>query len=121
MRLWLLLPPRFSSKGPRYDAVLDDGERVVENSLTPLLDAARVLHARGYTGRLELWDRTRRSPRMAVDITAAAGLTVEETRTTGPRFRRWRPFPGVRGRPISADPLPKAAQCAEDQPAAGGR
>lgn len=102
-RVWLLLPPRASSRGPRYDVLLDTSECLVSGSLTPLLDGARALLARGITGHLELWDASCPYPRMWGDVETLARLTVEESKTVGPRFAGWRPFAGLRGEVKTAD------------------
>src|SRR4051812_48252108 len=94
--------PRFSSRGSRYDVRLRadgehvhgdvNGEVIVTGSLVPFFNAARALVARGITGRLEMWDVEGSYPRLAGDIANVARLAIEETETTGPKVRHWRPF-----------------------------
>jgi glycosyl hydrolase family 25 len=59
--------------------------------------ACRVLMARGITGPFE----TRKSgidyACMRGDIETIAGLTLEESSTKTPRFKRWQPHPTLRG------------------------
>src|SRR5690242_10863323 len=76
-RIYLELPLRYSSRGPRYSARLGrpDGELIVIDTLTPFFDSARALRPRGLTGRLEMWDSERPYPRMSGDIEALAKLT----------------------------------------------
>lgn len=105
LRVYLELPPRSSSRGPRYDVHLGtaDGELLVRASLTPLLDAARILCGREQSGRIEMWDSEHPHARMSGAIETLAGLKVIENETEGPRLARWRPFPAVRGPPETAD------------------
>jgi hypothetical protein len=72
----------------RFEARLTDpnGELIVESSRTPLLDSARVLKARGKTGKLEMWGGSPPKLRMSAEIAEAAKLTVWEDGETGPRF-----------------------------------
>jgi hypothetical protein len=72
--------------------VLFDGKLLVENSRVPELDACRALLAMGISGELTLCDGKTGKRRSIVDIEGAVKLTVEENNTTGPRFRKWRPF-----------------------------
>src|SRR5438046_2192148 len=95
VRIYLDLPPRHSSRGPRYTSRLGSpaGEVIVTNTLTPLYVSARVLLTRGITGRLEMWDAKRSCARMAGDIAKLAKLRVEESETISPTVRRWKAFP----------------------------
>ena len=78
-------------EGPMYSAH-HDGSEIVAMTRQPLLDGARVLQARGFTGPVELWDDTRPFPRMRSTVEAAAELTVQENEKTSPRFMKYRPF-----------------------------
>ncbi len=69
--------PRRSSKGPLFDANYE-GLVIVVGSTEPCLAAARVLKARGRTGRLEMWDTFLPYCRFHTDIDRAAGMTIEE-------------------------------------------
>jgi hypothetical protein len=66
-----------SSKGPLFNASYE-GQIIVVGSTEPCLDAARILKARGISGRLEMWDAVLLYCRFHVDIEKAAGLTVRE-------------------------------------------
>jgi hypothetical protein len=66
-----------------------EGKLIVAASREPLLDACRVLLARGLSGPVEMWDRLRSFPRLQITIEIGADLTVEES-GAGPRFRKWR-------------------------------
>jgi len=80
----------YGRTGAKY-RVTDEGGRVlVARSRDPEFDAARVLLAEGATGRLEIWRASATDAAMYLDI-EAAGLTVEETTTKGPRLVKWRP------------------------------
>ena len=68
---------RRSSKGPFFDASYE-GQIVVIGSTEPCLDAARILKARGLSGRIEIWDRVLPYCRFHADIVKAAGMTVRE-------------------------------------------
>ncbi|QIG48807.1 hypothetical protein G5V57_14365 [Nordella sp. HKS 07] len=70
----------FGARGPRYQVRMNkpDGMIIVESTREPLFAAARVLLARGITGKLELWDFTRSFCRMQGDIERLARLTVAE-------------------------------------------
>jgi hypothetical protein len=76
-------------QGLLYDAEYD-GEVICTSTLTPFLDACRVLQARGLSGPAEMWDAVRPYPRMKSTIEAAAKLTVTDV-GYGPTFRKWRP------------------------------
>jgi hypothetical protein len=88
-------------RGPQY-SVSFEGQQIVATSVTPFLDAARALKARGLTGRLEMWDHERPYPRMRGDIEKAAGLRVKEG-DESPKFAPWVPFEGdaLSRRPVS--------------------
>ena len=81
-----------SSKGPLYDATYE-GQVIVIGSTEPCLDAARVLKARGLSGRIEMWDTVLPYCRYHADIDKAAGLTIEEG-DCQPRLRKYRSYPG---------------------------
>ena len=76
-------------RGILYDVEFD-GEVICQSSLTPLLDACRVLLSRGLTGKIEMWDYERPYPRMRSTIEGAAQLAVID-RGSGPVFTKWRP------------------------------
>ncbi len=81
-----------SSKGPLFDASYE-GQIIVMGTTEPCLDAARVLKARGLSGRLEVWDTVLPYCRFHTDIDKAAGLTIEEGDGL-PRLRKYRFYPG---------------------------
>lgn len=63
----------------------------MERSITPFLDSARALKAKGLRGKLVMMDQTRKYPRMVGNIEKAAMLDVFEDHTAGPwlvKFRR---------------------------------
>jgi hypothetical protein len=69
--------PRHSSRGALYD-VTYQGEVIVIASTEPCYASARILKARGLSGRLEMWDTVEPYCRFRADIDKAAGLTVRE-------------------------------------------
>lgn len=75
-------------RGVLYDAEFD-GEVICQSTMTPLLDACRVLRSRGVSGPVEMWDHERPFPRMLSTVEAGAGLAVIDT-GSGPRFVKWR-------------------------------
>lgn len=79
----------YGQTGARY-RVTDEGGRVlVDGSRNPEFEAARVLAAEGVTGALEVWRPAGTFPSMKLDIEKAAGLSVVETGSIGPRIVRW--------------------------------
>src|SRR5262249_19561807 len=81
----------YSHLGAKYRVTDEDGRMLVASSRDPEFDAARVLLAEGVTGRLEIWRASATHAAMYLDIEKAAGLTVEETATKGPRMVKWVP------------------------------
>lgn len=81
-----------SSKGPLFDASYE-GQIIVLGTTEPCLAAARVLKARGLSGRLEMWDTVLPYCRFHTDIDKTAGLTIEEGDSL-PRLRKYRVRPG---------------------------
>jgi hypothetical protein len=83
------------------------GTVVVQSSRSPICDAARVLHALGYSDDSLLVARHHGSDVVSMrgPLWAWRGLTVREDRA-GPRLVRWEPFslrrvrPPVRSRPV---------------------
>ena len=69
------------------------GQVIVMRSTQPALDAARVLHARGLTGLLEMWDEVSAHYRFRIGIAHAAILTIEEG-DRRPRFVQFKTFDG---------------------------
>jgi hypothetical protein len=84
--------PRRSSKGSMFDASYE-GHVIVIGSTEPCLAAARILKARGLSGKLEMWDAVLPDCRFHTDIDKAAGLTIEEGDSL-PRLRKYRAHPG---------------------------
>ena len=80
-----------SSKGPLFNASFE-GQAIVVGSTEPCLDSARILKARGLTGRLEMWDIVFPYCRLRADIENAAGLTIREG-DERPRFVKFKPLP----------------------------
>lgn len=76
-------------RGVLYDAEFD-GEVICQSSMTPFLDACRVLFSRGLTGMVEMWGYDSPHPRMRSTIESAAQLAVID-RGAGPVFVKWRP------------------------------
>lgn len=68
------------AKGPRYLVRMNrpDGMVIVNATTEPLFAAARVLHSKGVTGRLQLWDNVRPYCRLQGDIERLAGIMVSE-------------------------------------------
>jgi hypothetical protein len=75
----------------RSRASLPDGTVLVASSRQPFLDAARVLIAAGYDADswLEGWRAGAKAFALRARLGAAAGLTVDETKTG---FAKWKPF-----------------------------
>jgi hypothetical protein len=69
--------PRHSIRGALYD-VTYQGEVIVIASTEPCYASARILKARGLSGRLEMWDTVLPYCRFRADLDKAAGLTVRE-------------------------------------------
>ena len=80
-----------SSKGPLFDASYE-GHVIVVGSTEPCLDAARILKARGLSGRLEMWDTVLPYSWFRADIDKAAGVTVREG-DEPPRLVKFKPLP----------------------------
>ena len=68
--------PRWSSKGPLFDASYE-GQVIFVGSTEPCLDTARILKTMDLSGRLEMWDTVLPYCRLHTNIDRAAGLTVE--------------------------------------------
>ena len=96
----IILKPVFRSNG-RQHAIRNGvvytasylGQVIVTGSTQPALDAARVLHARGLTGVLEMWDEVSTYYRFRISITNAARLTIEEG-DRRPRLVKFKSFDG---------------------------
>jgi hypothetical protein len=101
-RDWVKAGPKFNSRFQNETICI---------STRPLLDSARVLKARGYTGHIEMWHEGTDSPCMTLPIDIAAGLTVDEGERV-PTFVKWKSFQGplkiVQATPIALT-LKKAA------------
>ncbi len=80
---------RVGQRGLLYD-VEYEGDVICRSSLTPLLDACRMLRAGGLAGKIEMWDREGLWPRMTSTIEGAAQLAIAD-RGSGPIFTKWRP------------------------------
>jgi hypothetical protein len=72
--------------GYRY-SIICRGELIVDRSHDPECDAARVLLARGITGKLTVLDGKTGKPRIIIDIEKAAKVRVSEESRDGLRFR----------------------------------
>ena len=70
-----------------------DGETIAANSKDAECQAARVLLARGITGKLTMLDAVTMKPRTIIDIEKAAKVTVRESDRHGLSFIKWRPSP----------------------------
>jgi hypothetical protein len=81
-----------SSKGSLFDTNYE-GQAIAVGSTEPCLDAARILKARGLSGRLEMWDTVLPYCRFHTDIDKSAALTIEEGDSL-PRLRMYRVRPG---------------------------
>lgn len=68
------------AKGPRYLVRMNrpDGMVIVNTTTEPLYAAARVLHSKDVSGKLQLWDNVRPYCRLQGDIERLAGMTVSE-------------------------------------------
>ena len=68
-------------------SVICRGELIVDRSRDPECDAARVLLARGITGKLTVLNGKTGKPRIIIDIEKAAKVRVSEESRDGLRFR----------------------------------
>jgi hypothetical protein len=68
------------------------GELVLDRRRDPDCDLARVLLARGLTGKVTLYDGNTGRPRTIIDIEKAAKVCVRED-DRGMRFTKWTPYP----------------------------
>lgn len=123
IRVYLRLPPTHGARGPRYVARFGSpsDEIIATDSLVPLCDAARVLHARGLRGRVELWDDIRPYPRMTGNIEKLARLTVREGEIDSPRFLHWKARAGARDESKTAKSVGPLPLPPPEQTAAGER
>lgn len=78
-------------KNGRYEVILD-GEMVIQRSRDPEHDLARLLLARGITGRVQTLDGLSGKPRMSFDIEAFAPYSMTES-GNGPKRTPYKPFP----------------------------
>lgn len=85
------LYPICSRSGTRYN-VCYEGDLVVESSLNPECELARVLEARGLSGHVTMLDGLTGKPRTVINIAKAAKLNAKEDARTGLHFTRWKPF-----------------------------
>ena len=92
-------PPKGKSRRVWYlYDIIFDGRVIIADSDDPECELARALLAEGITGIVQLLDAETAKPRMLINIEKAAKLTVQENRTRGPRFVKWKadPFPAER-------------------------
>lgn len=82
--------PRYNSRGALYDATFE-GESIVTGSTQPLLDACRILQARGLSGPVEMWDKVLPCYRFRSDIGKAARQNIREDEGP-PRYERFKSF-----------------------------
>ena len=75
-------------------SVVYNGKLLVERSRDPECDAARVLVAKGITGKLTMLDGKTGIPRTIINIEKAAKLRVAEESKNGLRFRNHYPATG---------------------------
>jgi hypothetical protein len=74
-----------------YD-VVHEGETIVSGSHDPECAAARVLQAKGITGKFTMLDSKTGEPRTIINIEKAAKLTVRDDRL-GMGFVKYHPMP----------------------------
>ena len=87
-------PPKGKSRRDWYlYDVIFDGRVIIADSNDPECDLARAALAEGLTGFVQMLDAETGRPRTLINIEKAATLTVEEGKTRGPRFVRWKPDP----------------------------
>jgi hypothetical protein len=87
-------PTTIRGERGQYYRVYCQGAVLIDETWNPEFEACRVLLARGFLGRLEVWRLGKDHPDMVVrDIATAAEWTVEENEKSGPRFVRWKPRP----------------------------
>src|SRR5262245_37730764 len=85
----VVIPHWIGGRSGYVYSVISNGEVIVSRSADPEFDAARVLLARGITGKLRLLDMTGK-PRNIVNIAKGAKLRTDDTERM--RFPRWTPF-----------------------------
>lgn len=77
-----------------YDVLLlGSAEVLVRGSRDPEYDAARELRDRGLVGCMTTYRQGSAVPSLRINIARAAGHSVVECATSGPRVDRWRPLP----------------------------
>jgi hypothetical protein len=110
----LAAPAGYGKRGPLFSASVD-GRTIVTASVTPLLDAARVLAAEGHDPATILVLRHAGSATDALRSTigAAAKLTVVEEGDGAPRFRPWKAF----SHPAVAPPMRQTEEACTTPPA----
>jgi hypothetical protein len=110
-------PAGYGKRGPLFSASFD-GRTIVTASVTPFLDAARVLAAEGHDPATVLVLRHASSATDALRSTigAAAKLTVVQEGDGAPRFRPWKAF----SRPAVAPPMRQTEEAATPPPAPDG-
>lgn len=75
--------------GQRWQVTID-GQILIDRARDPEHEAARLLLARGLTGRMLTYVGGR--PSMILSIEAAAGFTIIEGSATSLRRTKWQPF-----------------------------
>lgn len=78
-------------RGLLWDAWLGD-RKIVERSVDPEHDAARVLVAEGFTGAMAVRHLGSKWVSTVHDLERAAGLRSFDADTGGPRTRKWTPY-----------------------------
>jgi len=88
-------PTTSPSRSPHYTARLHTptGEILASSSHGVIFEAARILHTRGVTGRLEQWVDGEPNYRLCGEIERLRHLTMAEGSKTSLCFTRWHPFP----------------------------
>jgi hypothetical protein len=120
-------PAGYGKRGPLFSASVD-GRTIVTASVTPFLDAARVLAGEGVdpATRIVMRHEGKDYDALTSTVGAAAKLAVKEsTRDGKPRFGDWHPY-GVPGVPV-ASPISETEPAGVDHrldapllPAVGG-
>lgn len=83
-----IVPTRLTSQGQLYSASYG-GETIVTDSLSPEFEAARVLHARGLTGKAQTY-MGNPYPHLIFDLCAASRLMADSSKEGRPTLSKHR-------------------------------
>jgi hypothetical protein len=115
-----ITPVRIGARGQVWRTSLPNGDTV--ESRTPLFEAARALLRAGYDPAVPVASRHSGSTTKSMTSTVgkAAGLTVEENASNGPRIVPWVPYPGADRQNAEAHAAAAVERVDEREPTEGG-